>query len=590
MNSLSNKIIAVIVARLTSTRLPRKQLRNINGLPLIQHLVNRLRCVKQINQIILATGPIEENKDLADFLKPFNIAAYFDADIDDVTGRIARASAYFDAKYVVTVLGDCPLIDSEFISEGIDLLINNNADYVAVDKKKYQCLHEGIGIHTASAWEILSELSIDAPHKEHAGSIIHETTYPFKYSEIVPRKIFRRQDIRLSVDTQSDLDFMNRLYELSGEVGTNLKLSDVVDIVDKNQSTLKLNSHVHQKGVYERSKHFGFITYASSTIGLGHFSRCLALARELRESASAKITFFVNQDSAGIKKIEDADFPVSPWLDPQELGSLLATATQNLDISGLVIDLKGEDLNGPFAFLAELTFPQTIIDNWPDSKMPNRLHVIPSAGCMKMKLIPTHHNVFCGSEYIILNRDLNNLKWNQTGVETIIVTAGGSGNVPMQLISLLAELGDKYLTKFIIGPYSDAQSLNAAIEQSSLTRFEIIQNPSNIIEQFAACAFAFSIYGITSLELMALGVPQCIYDTVNPADINTVDKYVDDGALQSVWSFHEEDMVASLSQLIRDPEKLFKMSKRSRAAIDGRGVERTAQIIMNHVIRQINPN
>jgi len=568
----------MIIARLTSSRLPRKQLRLINGIPLIQHIVERISKIPTLDQICLATGPQAENQNLADFLAPLNVQTYFDDDVDDVTGRIARAAQYFNANFVITISGDCPLVDADFLAEGIDILTTSNVDYVTVDKDQYQCLHEGLGFHTQMAWQRLDELSTTWSHKEHAGSVIYEKPELFTRGEIVPRQVFRRQDMRISVDTQADLDFMNRLYAQSGISGTGLELSAVVKMVDADRSILELNKHVHQKTRFEQTRHFAIISYASKQLGMGHLSRSLALARELKESISASVIFVVNDDAQALKRIKTNEFQTITYTDLSQIESLLKTHSALRTCEGLIVDLRAEDLLEQYAFLNTYGIPVTIIDVWPETTHDNILTIIPSLSCLAVK---PKHKVYCGAKYVMLNRAITNLRQHAVQRQHILVTAGANGRVSDLLLQQLATLGSAFPIKVLVGPYSDQTALERRFQEQALSNYELIQDPPDPYQLYAESILAFSIYGVTTLELMALGVPQVVYQTLNALDKALVAELTAKKMCFTIADLSESNSL-SLSTLLDDTHTLTTIGERCQGFIDSQGASRAAQLIANH--------
>ncbi len=578
------RVVAIIIARLTSSRLPRKQLRLINDIPLIKHIIQRLAKVNGIDQIILATGPEDENKDLADYVKTEGIKTYFDADVDDVTGRIYRAAKAFEADIVVTISGDCPLIDADFLAEGIKSLTGSQADYVYADKERYECIHEGLGWHTLDAWRRLDQLSDTWAYREHAGSAIHEFRHLFNGLEIVPAAEFQRQDIRISVDTQADLDFMNRLYQKSGATGTCLSLGDAVSIVDQNPDILAINQHVHQKGLLEKTKKIAILTYASTRVGMGHLSRMLALARELKEAASARIDFIVNHEESNVARIMSADFQVITWKSKDNPESELRQIFLEKSFDGLVVDLKADDIEHSFSFINQLEIPVTIIDVWPESYSDRKLHIIPSLSCRSNG---EYKNTYCGPEYILLDREINNLNNRPLEKSTIVVTAGGSGSVPKHMLNLLSQLKLSWPIHFVVGPYADTHTLENSIEASGLNNYEITQNPNSILELLASSVFAFSIFGITSYELMALGVPQAIYSIVNPADMDIVNHLVAQKACLNSMKGSGSNSLNNIQEILDKPTQLKAMGDQARQIIDGKGSARVAELINKQIQAEV---
>ena len=149
---------------MTSSRLPGKQMRLINDRPMMYHIVARLKKVKALDKIVLATTSKDENQELAEYVRKFGVETYFDDNENDVTGRIARAAQHFNATHIVTISGDCPLIHPDFIERGVLQLRQNAADYLYIDKSTYQCLHEGIGFYSNAAWLKLYQLATTGHH------------------------------------------------------------------------------------------------------------------------------------------------------------------------------------------------------------------------------------------------------------------------------------------------------------------------------------------------------------------------------------------------------------------------------------------
>ena len=125
-----SKIIAIVQARMDSTRFPKKVLSKINNHTLIEILLKRLSRSKLINQIILATT-ISQNDDLLQNHVEeigFNV---FRGDVENVLKRYYDAATKYNADIIVRITGDCPLIDSSIVDKVISLFLDNNVDYAA---------------------------------------------------------------------------------------------------------------------------------------------------------------------------------------------------------------------------------------------------------------------------------------------------------------------------------------------------------------------------------------------------------------------------------------------------------------------------
>ena len=124
------KIIATIEARLTSSRLPGKIMMQAAGKPMLEFLVDRLRAVSSIDDIVLATTVNSTDDILVEFSEKVDIACYRGSE-EDVMSRVIGAAESLDADLIVEITSDCPIIDPEIIEQTIQMFKVHNADYVS---------------------------------------------------------------------------------------------------------------------------------------------------------------------------------------------------------------------------------------------------------------------------------------------------------------------------------------------------------------------------------------------------------------------------------------------------------------------------
>ena len=140
------KTILVVQARMNSSRLPGKILMPIVGeTPLIGILLKRLKKVKKIDNIIVATSKNKENDILVKFLEK-NKYNYFRGSENNTLKRFFDVSKKQNAKIIIRITADCPLVDPRLIDKFLDIFKHKNPDYLAntfnLDnlKKKYKFL------------------------------------------------------------------------------------------------------------------------------------------------------------------------------------------------------------------------------------------------------------------------------------------------------------------------------------------------------------------------------------------------------------------------------------------------------------------
>ena len=126
------RIVAVIQARMGSTRLPGKVLKPVAGKPLLWHIVHRLKKSTLIDAICVATSVNPLDDAIAEFGAAHGVTVVRGPE-DDVLARFARAAEVTDADIIVRVNADAPFIDAEFIDHLVTALIEQDGDYVLLD-------------------------------------------------------------------------------------------------------------------------------------------------------------------------------------------------------------------------------------------------------------------------------------------------------------------------------------------------------------------------------------------------------------------------------------------------------------------------
>ena len=124
------KVVAIVQARMGSTRLPNKVMKEIGGVPIIELLLARLSRAKEVDQIVVATSGDEKNEQLAAHVERLGYLCVRGSE-DDVLKRYLDAAHASNADVVVRVTGDCPLIDPEVVNEVISRFKSVDIDYVS---------------------------------------------------------------------------------------------------------------------------------------------------------------------------------------------------------------------------------------------------------------------------------------------------------------------------------------------------------------------------------------------------------------------------------------------------------------------------
>ena len=122
------KIVALVQARMGSTRLPNKVMKTILDIPMIELLLTRLARAKEISQIIVATSIDERNLPLVEHVRKLGYACEQGSE-NDVLDRYVQVAKKHHADVVVRITGDCPLVDPCLVDEVIRQFKVEKVDY-----------------------------------------------------------------------------------------------------------------------------------------------------------------------------------------------------------------------------------------------------------------------------------------------------------------------------------------------------------------------------------------------------------------------------------------------------------------------------
>ena len=122
------KVVAIVQARMGSTRLPNKVMKLINGVPMIELLLSRLSKSKEIDQIVVATSTDPRNITLAKHVRSIGYACEIGSE-NDVLSRYVQAANVHGADIIIRITGDCPLVDHELVDDCVTRFKAASCDY-----------------------------------------------------------------------------------------------------------------------------------------------------------------------------------------------------------------------------------------------------------------------------------------------------------------------------------------------------------------------------------------------------------------------------------------------------------------------------
>jgi spore coat polysaccharide biosynthesis protein SpsF len=207
------RVVALIPARLDSSRLPRKQLRRVGGEPLIEYLVDRVRETDSVDHVRLCTTNREVDDPLVDWARDRDLS-WYRGHPTDVLQRLRCAAAEAAADVIVRANGDNPLQAPEVTDAGIMAMIENGREFVT-GKNKFTGLPVGIGptIYETDCLERIATSATDTYYREHIDPYLLEHPNAFDWAPIPVESSWIDRELRLTVDTMADFTFVATVIE-----------------------------------------------------------------------------------------------------------------------------------------------------------------------------------------------------------------------------------------------------------------------------------------------------------------------------------------------------------------------------------------
>lgn len=240
------KTVAIIQARMGSTRLPGKVLKLILGRPMLWHIVERVRAVPSIAEVVVAVPDNPGNEVLRRFCVDNQIALFAGSETD-VLDRYYRAAQQFKADPVIRITADCPLADPQLIERLIQRYASGSYDHVGIaagagaqllDKRRFP---DGLDAECFgfSALNRAWHEATDPRDREHVTRYMWNNKEIFHCGMLTADVVYPK--LRLTVDHPEDFELVTKIYEAVYNEGRPFELSDVMNFLKNNPGLVDLN-------------------------------------------------------------------------------------------------------------------------------------------------------------------------------------------------------------------------------------------------------------------------------------------------------------------------------------------------------------
>jgi len=205
------RTVAVVQARMTSTRLPGKVLAPLAGEPMILRQLERLSRAERIDAIVVATSTDPTDDALTEVLR---VAGYrvHRGSLDDVLARFIGAAEAAHADVVVRITADCPLLSPAVVDRVIEQFEESGAHYASNTLDPTYPDGLDVEVIRATALKTLLDADLDTDEREHVTLGIYRRPNTFQLHSVTDPDA-DRSNLRWTVDTAEDLEFVTWVYE-----------------------------------------------------------------------------------------------------------------------------------------------------------------------------------------------------------------------------------------------------------------------------------------------------------------------------------------------------------------------------------------
>ena len=245
---LTMKVIAIVLARMNSARLPGKVLMSLANKPVLAHIVERLSYCKLVDKILIATSHERSDNPIAEYCENNNIN-YYRGNLDDVLDRYYQAAKTYNAETILRVTGDCPAIDPIVVDAVIAGYLSNKYDLYGLGGE----FPDGLDC------TVFSFLALEKAWKE--SKLKSEREHVCPYMEKNPQmfnngmlELFKGlEKHRWTLDTPNDYDLLSKVFNKLYREKTPFLTHEILQFFQNHPKLLEINSDIVRNEGYLKS-------------------------------------------------------------------------------------------------------------------------------------------------------------------------------------------------------------------------------------------------------------------------------------------------------------------------------------------------
>ena len=584
-------VVALIQARMGSSRLPGKALLPAAGRSLLAHLVERLRAAQRLDLIAVATTVDPGDDPIIAECERLDLAVFRGSEAD-VLERFRGAAQTYGAATVVRVTADCPLMDPAEVDRVVSafLALDGKLDYLANQGpgRRRGPLGLAVEVFSRAALEQAAAEAKERYQREHVTPFMYDPNTPIKYTILdYPLDL---SHIRVTVDTPEDLAVVTPVLEALDGQPDGFAMTSALAFLKANPDIAARNSQIAQKSHLQTAPGVALFRADSSVQGdTGHVMRVLGLAQTWIAAGGRATLASIDLPTPLAERFAAVGGSVVR-LDGLKTGStedLRATAAAARSVNAGVVVVDGYDFLP--AWLGELSAegrPVVYVDDYGLPDLPVAAVVMPNAGALP----PPSGQVWAGAPFVPVRAEFQDAPrpertFDRTPMR-LLLTFGGSDPARMSLRGVAAALAvaqdiPLHITVLLGPAHPDVAAVRELAAASG--EVEVLHDVREMSTLLARVDVAMAAAGTTCWELATLGVPMLLVPVADNQRIVVDGLLGGDAAtaLPAAQTLSDGELRAGLRDFLANKQALQAMSAAGRRLIDGQGARR----IVAHLAR-----
>lgn len=239
-------VVCIIQARMGSTRLPGKVMLDLCGETVLGHVIERVKKVENIDEIVVATTTKEDDSIIVEEALKYGVKVFRGSE-EDVLSRYYYAAKENEADVVVRITSDCPLIDPEIVDEMLNkfksLYKKNEVDYLSNTLDRTFPRGLDTEVFSFKQLEVAYSKAKEKYQREHVTPFIYENSNNiFYYKNDIDYSKYR-----WTLDTKEDFELISKIYEELYKEQHDFYLNDIIELFRIKPELFNINSHIEQK-------------------------------------------------------------------------------------------------------------------------------------------------------------------------------------------------------------------------------------------------------------------------------------------------------------------------------------------------------